>query len=72
MNTLPDITETETPSMLSKMAGKLRDLPIWSSDDLLSLLINPQGLAGFSGLKKLIEKDYSSDDSSITGSVISS
>lgn len=61
MKTQPDITETES-SIFTRVAGRLRDLPIWPSDEILSNLINPQGFAGFSGLKKLIEKEYTHEE----------
>ena len=35
-------------------------------------LLSPQWLAGYNGLKKLIEKDYTSEEGAILGSVVSS
>lgn len=39
---------------------------------LASYMLNPQSLADFTGMKKLIEKDYTEPQEKIEGSLVSS
>jgi hypothetical protein len=67
----------------NRMTGRIRELADSTSQfidgrikagyaGIAPYLLSPQWVAGYSGLKKLIEKDYNDEEETVLGSVVSS
>jgi hypothetical protein len=58
MKILTQITESTSISSITAAANKLMDLNIPQDLSAFYEFLTPQWLAGYMGLKKLVEKDY--------------
>jgi hypothetical protein len=62
MNILTQIAESDSVRSLTAAATKFIDKQMQSEYFDLSSLLSAQRFAGYMGLKKLVEKDYSKED----------